>query len=113
MLGHEGSGEIVELGSAVTDLQIGDHAVFQFSPACGRCRRCLEGRPQNCLIAVTQGAKGELIGGGSRIRDVDGNILGHHTGISSMAEYAVMDRGSIIVVDPSLPLAEAQFLMPL
>ncbi len=107
VLGHEGSGEIVELGSAVTDLHVGDHAVFQFSPACGRCRRCLEGRPQNCLVAATQGAKGELMGGGSRIRDVEGKTLGHHTGVSSMAEYAVMDRGSIIIVDPSLPLADA------
>ena len=107
VLGHEGSGEIVELGSAVTDIQVGDHAVFQFSPACGRCRRCLEGRSQNCLIAATQGAKGELMGGGSRMRDADGKTLGHHTGISSMAEYAVMDRGSIIVVDQSLPLADA------
>ena len=107
VIGHEGSGEIVELGSAITDLKIGDHAVFQFSPACGRCRRCLEGRSQNCLIAATQGAKGELISGGSRMRDADGITLGHHTGISSMAEYAVMDRGSIIVVDPSLPLADA------
>ena len=107
VLGHEGSGEIVEIGSAITDLKEGDHTVFQFSAACGRCVRCLEGRPQNCFTAATQGGKGELMGGGSRIRDADGNTIGHHSGISCMAEYAVMDRGSIIVVDKSVPLADA------
>ena len=107
VLGHEGAGEIVEVGSAVNDVKEGDHAVFQFSASCGRCRRCLEGRPQNCLVAATAGGKGELMGGGSRMRDSDGNVLGHHSGISCMAEYAVMDRGSIIIVDPSVPLADA------
>ena len=41
VIGHEGSGEIVELGSAIKDIKVGDHVVFQFSPS-GRCRRCLE-----------------------------------------------------------------------
>ena len=40
VLGHEGSGEVVELGSAVKDIKVGDHVSFQFSPSCGRCRRC-------------------------------------------------------------------------
>ena len=32
VLGHEGSGEVVELGSAVKDIKVGDHVSFQFSP---------------------------------------------------------------------------------
>ena len=39
LLGHEGSGEIVEIGAAVTDLKVADHVVVQFSASCGRCRR--------------------------------------------------------------------------
>ena len=30
VIGHEGSGEIVELGSAIKDIKVGDHVVFQF-----------------------------------------------------------------------------------
>ena len=58
VIGHEGSGEIVELGSAIKDINIGDHVVFQFSPSCGRCRRCLEGRPQVCELAAATKGKG-------------------------------------------------------
>ena len=52
-LGHEGSGEVVEVGSAISDVRVGDHVVFQFSASCGRCRcrhrcccRCRPRRPR-------------------------------------------------------------------
>ena len=45
VLGHEGAGEVVEVGPGIRDLKAGDPVVFQFSANCGRCRRCLEGRP--------------------------------------------------------------------
>lgn len=107
VLGHEGAGTVVEVGSAVGDVAVGDHIVFQFSPSCGRCRRCLEGRPQVCERGAATKAKGELMDGGSRLRDADGNRVAHHTGVSCFAEYAVADRGSIVVIDKELPLDEA------
>ena len=77
VIGHEGSGEIVEVGDAVTDIQVGDHMVFQFSPSCGRCRRCMEGRPQVCEGGAKAKAAGDLMGGGRRITDADGNRIAH------------------------------------
>ena len=107
VLGHEGAGSIVEVGSAITDIAPGDHIVFQFSPSCGRCRRCMEGRPQVCEAGAKAKAAGDLMGGGRRIVDADGNRIAHHTGVSCFAEYAVADRGSVVVIDKDLPLHEA------
>ncbi len=107
VMGHEGAGEVVEIGPGIMDVKVGDHVVFQFSPSCGRCRRCQEGRPQVCELGAATKAKGELMGGGSRLRDADGNPLAHHTGVSCFAEYAVVDRGTVVVVDNDLPLHEA------
>ena len=107
VIGHEGSGEIVELGAAIKDVNIGDHVVFQFSPSCGRCRRCLEGRPQVCELAAATKGKGHLMSGGSRLKSKDGETLNHHTGISCMSEFAVVDRGSVVVIDKSIPLDDA------
>jgi Zn-dependent alcohol dehydrogenase len=106
-LGHEGSGEVVEVGSAIDDIHPGDHVVFQFSASCGRCRRCLEGRLQVCERAAAAKAVNELMAGGSRITAVNGERIGHHSGLSCMAEYAVVDRGSVVVIDKSMPLADA------
>jgi alcohol dehydrogenase len=107
VLGHEGSGEVVEVGSAVDDVRPGDHVVFQFSASCGRCRRCLEGRPQVCERARAPKAAGELMAGGSRITSLNGEKVGHHGGVSCMAEYMVVDRGTVVVVDREVPLVDA------
>ena len=88
---------------AIKDIKVGDHVVFQFSPSCGRCRRCLEGRPQVCELAAATKGKGELMSGGSRLKSKDGETLNHHTGISCMSEFAVVDRGSVVVIDKSIP----------
>ena len=106
VLGHEGSGEVVEVGGNVTDVKAGDHVVFQFRASCGRCRRCSEGRPALCEISAKAKATGGLMGGGKRI-SLDGAPISHHSGISCMAEYAVVDRGTVVVIDQDLPLDEA------
>ena len=40
VLGHEPMGEVVEVGSAVTNLQRGDRVVVPFTIACGSCYFC-------------------------------------------------------------------------
>ncbi|HEY9607312.1 MAG TPA: zinc-dependent alcohol dehydrogenase [Allocoleopsis sp.] len=40
ILGHEFMGEVVELGSAVKNLQIGDRVVVPFTISCGNCFFC-------------------------------------------------------------------------
>ena len=107
VIGHEGAGEVVEVGNAVKDIKIGDHVSFQFSPSCGRCRRCLEGRPQVCELAAATKGKGQLMSGGSRLSALDGNMLNHHTGVSCMSQYSVVDRGSVVVIDKSVNIQDA------
>ena len=107
LLGHEGSGEVVELGEAVRDIKVGDHVVFQFTPSCGRCRRCQEGRPQVCELAAATKGQGKLMSGHRRLRDLHGRPINHQIGVSCYAEYAVVDRGSVVAIDKSLALHEA------
>ena len=107
LLGHEGAGEVVEVGAGIADVQVGDRVVFQFAPSCGRCRQCLAGRPQICDAAPKAAASGELLSGGSRIRDADGETIAHMTGVSCFAEYAVVNRGSVVVIEDDIALEDA------
>lgn len=107
VMGHEGAGEVVEVGTAINDIKVGDHVSFQFSVSCGRCTNCQGGRPQICEVAPFARAKGELIGGGSRLRDAAGVALHHQAGVSCFAEYSVVDRGSVVKIDKSMPLEKA------
>ena len=45
--------------------------------------------------------------GGSRLTDLDGNVLNHHTGVSCMSQYSVVDRGSVVVIDKSVNIQDA------
>ncbi len=106
-LGHEGAGEVVDVGRGVRDVRPGDPVVFQFSASCGRCVRCLEGRPQICQTHAAARAKGELMGGGKRLTDAAGHPVNHQSGVSCFAEFAVVDRGSVVVIDRDIPLETA------
>jgi threonine dehydrogenase-like Zn-dependent dehydrogenase len=48
VLGHEFMGEVVETGSAVTRLKVGDRVVVPFPIACGHCRACERGLTSVC-----------------------------------------------------------------
>jgi len=49
VLGHEITGEVVELGSDVEFLKKGDLVSIPFNVACGRCRNCREQQTGLCL----------------------------------------------------------------
>lgn len=49
VLGHEITGEVVEVGSDVEFIKVGDIVSVPFNIACGRCRNCKEGKTGICL----------------------------------------------------------------
>lgn len=49
VLGHEITGEIIEAGSDVEFLEVGDLVTVPFNVACGRCRTCREQQTGVCL----------------------------------------------------------------
>jgi Alcohol dehydrogenase GroES-like domain/Alcohol dehydrogenase GroES-associated len=48
ILGHENMGEVVALGSEVTNLRIGDRVVVPFTISCGQCWFCTKGLFSAC-----------------------------------------------------------------
>lgn len=106
VLGHESSGEVVEVGAGVTDLKPGDHVAMVFVPSCGCCHPCLEGRPALCEPGAAANTQGTLLGGERRLR-VGQEYMNHHTGVSCFAEYAVVSRRSCVKVNVELSHREA------
>jgi S-(hydroxymethyl)glutathione dehydrogenase/alcohol dehydrogenase len=46
--GHEASGEVVEVGPAVTRVRPGDRVILSFIASCGTCFHCVRGEPYLC-----------------------------------------------------------------
>ncbi|WP_152346048.1 formaldehyde dehydrogenase, glutathione-independent [Brevibacterium sp. CFH 10365] len=49
VLGHEITGEVVEVGRDVEFVKVGDLVSVPFNISCGRCRNCKEGKTGICL----------------------------------------------------------------
>lgn len=102
VLGHEGAGEVVELGPDVEGFAVGDHVVTTFVPACGHCEPCRAGRAPLCIPGAAANTSGALLSGERRWEWGEGE-LHHHLGISAFAEYVVVSARSAVRVDPDLP----------
>ncbi len=90
VLGHEFAGEVVEVGSGVTLLQKGDHAVNLHRRHCGQCGRCLAGRTMHCENAF--------------------DFFGV-TAWGGYAEYVALHETALVKAPKSIPLDVASTLM--
>jgi alcohol dehydrogenase len=106
VLGHEAAGVVTECGPGVHDLAPGDRVVMVFAPSCGECIACKEGHPGRCEPGQKANGAGTLLGNAIRISQ-NGQPVYHHVGVSAFAEYCVVNRGSVVKIDSSLPFDEA------
>jgi len=104
--GHEGAGEVVEVGPGVTTLQPGDHVVLGFIPSCGRCAFCAKGKQNLCDL-------GAYLLAGRQVTDftarhhAKGQDLGIMCCIGTFGEYTVCSEASCIKIEPDIPLDKA------
>ena len=89
--GHEGSGEIAEVGKEVDQLQKGDRVAFETHLPCGTCYQCQTGSPHICQNM-------DLFG---------------HTFNGCMAEYCVLPQAITRKIPKKLPFVEAAVLEPM
>ncbi|MFV0255372.1 MAG: zinc-binding dehydrogenase [Erysipelotrichaceae bacterium] len=94
--GHEGAGEIVQVGGNVSALQVGDHVTVMCN-ACNMCSECQEGHEGLCekndLTSTT-------------------NEYGYY-GSMGFADYIILPASRVLKINKSIPFAQAGFLEPL
>lgn len=59
--GHEGGGEVVEVGSEVTELRIGDRVIIDATYRCGQCPECQSHLERDCRVYATLGNQPDWI----------------------------------------------------
>lgn len=104
--GHEGAGEVMEVGPGVTSLAVGDHVVLGFIPSCGRCPSCARGRQNLCDLGAFLLAGRQVTDFTSR-HHARGQDLGIMCCIGTFGEYTVCSEASCIKIEPDIPLDKA------
>lgn len=109
ILGHEGAGIVVEVGSGVKSLQKGDRVIPLYIPECRHCKFCLSGKTNLCqAIRETQG-KGVMPDGSSRF-SLNGKMLHHYMGTSTFANYTVVPEIALAKIREDAPLEKVCLL---
>jgi threonine dehydrogenase-like Zn-dependent dehydrogenase len=86
-MGHEFTGEVVEKGSKVKSLQVGDHVISPFTVSCGSCFYCRRGLSSRCVHSQLFGwrAQGKGLHGGQatyvRVPMADGTLVKRPDGL--------------------------------
>ncbi|MCM3847319.1 NDMA-dependent alcohol dehydrogenase [Pseudonocardia sp. DR1-2] len=106
--GHEGAGVVEAVGPGVTRVQVGDHVVCSFIPACGSCRYCSTAR-QNLCDAGKNAATGEFPDGTFRFH-LDGEDLGGLCVLGTFSQYAVVSEFSCIPIADDIPFDVASLV---
>lgn len=102
--GHEGAGIVTQVGPHTQNWSEGDHVVFSFLPACGKCRWCAHGMQNLC-------DRGAGLLTGARLSDpnsfrlsLDGQPVGQMFGLGTFSEYTTVDVDNAVRVAADAPL---------
>ncbi len=104
--GHEGAGIVEEVGPGVTDVAVGDHVVFGFVAACGRCPACARGRSNLCDVGAVL-LTGVQADGTYRHHDADGTDLATMTCLGTFARHTVVNQASCVKILDHYPFDKA------
>jgi len=104
VLGHESSGVVERVGSAVTRFAPGDHVVGAASACCGTCAFCLRGLTQHC---VDKGLT--RTGGGPRLTR-DGGEVHAFIGLGGFADHMLVSERALVRLPGEMPLEAAALL---
>jgi alcohol dehydrogenase len=92
VVGHDGLGEVVEVGPDVTNVRVGDRVVVMCSITCGFCRFCRSDRQHLCLSHRVMGFIAKWGEGGSK------RILRYKEGL--WAEYCRVPATNVVPLRP-------------
>ncbi|GLZ15779.1 putative zinc-type alcohol dehydrogenase AdhD [Actinomadura sp. NBRC 104425] len=109
VLGHEGAGTVVEVGTGVTDLAPGDRVVLSWLAQCGECFFCVKGQPQLCETAGVAFSKGALLDGSTRYSR-GGRGIYQMAGLGTFSRHCVVPARSAIKIPATIPLTSAALI---
>ena len=103
VLGHEGAGVVVAIGSAVSKIKVGDHVALSFA-SCGACPQCAAGAPAHCDNFLPANFLGKRPDGSCTHHQHGQEINACFFGQSSFASHALVKEHHAVKVPDDIPL---------
>jgi len=107
VLGHEGAGVVVDVGTDVTEFAVGDRVLATFG-YCGKCSVCDAGRPAYCVDGAALNIEGARAAGRPSLRRPTGEpIAGSFFQQSCFATYAIVTKRNAVKIPDGVDFVTA------
>jgi aryl-alcohol dehydrogenase len=103
VLGHEGSGTVVGVGSDVTRVAPGDQVAISFN-SCAGCRECAKGQPAYCHGFLEYNFGGVRPDGSSGLASAGTKLGANFFGQSSLATHALAHERNVVKLPAGAPV---------
>jgi aryl-alcohol dehydrogenase len=103
VLGHEGSGTVVSVGSSVTTVAEGDQVAISFN-SCAACPQCAKGEPAYCHKFLEYNFGGVRPDGSSGLAAAGTKLGANFFGQSSLATHALAHERNVVKLPPDTPV---------
>ena len=103
VLGHEGSGTVVEVGADVTTVAAGDQVAISFN-SCGACPQCAKAEPAYCHSFLEYNFGGVRCDGSSGLASAGTKLGANFFGQSSLATHALAHQRNVVKLPPGAPV---------
>ncbi|WP_328893618.1 Zn-dependent alcohol dehydrogenase [Streptomyces sp. NBC_00236] len=100
--GHEGAGEVIDVGDGVAGLGVGDRVLVCWLPACGSCPSCKRGQTHLCLA-------GFMNAGTPNFKRPGGDVFGF-AGTGTFTEEVVVGAGCAVPIPDDVPFEIAALI---
>src|SRR3989441_8333154 len=109
ILGHEGAGIVVDVGSGVTSVKKGDHVIPLYTPECRQCPSCLSRKTNlGTAIRATQG-QGLMPNGTSRF-SLGGEKIHLYMGCSTFSNFTVLPEIAVAKIREDAPFDKVCYI---
>ena len=103
VLGHEGSGIVMETGPNVSKFKKGDRVVFNSAPNCGNCFDCTHDHPSICSTYNEPTWKGVMFDGTTRFSNSRGEKVYQLSSVGCFAEHLVLPEDCAVPLKKTTP----------
>jgi S-(hydroxymethyl)glutathione dehydrogenase/alcohol dehydrogenase len=98
LMGHEGAGEVVEVGPGVSKVKVGDHVILSTLGNCGQCDACDRGEATHCR---------SMFGRMDQPFTVGGTPAFQFANLGCFSDYTVVHETQAVVIPKEVPMEVA------
>jgi S-(hydroxymethyl)glutathione dehydrogenase/alcohol dehydrogenase len=103
VLGHEACGTVLEIGSEVTGVTVGERVIPLWITPCGDCMHCVRGEAHLCVTGSARGAEPYAL-------SAAGEPIYPGLSVGSFAEQTVVPAAAVVKVPDDITSAQAALL---